>query len=71
MSHLLTEGPCKVELGSGCLDGNESIGQSGNERGLADELRVHIVRYGERFGDDEEPEQTADAHKKLVNHSPL
>lgn len=34
-------------------------------------MRVHIVRYGERFGDDEEPEQTADAHKKLVNHSPL
>lgn len=69
--HPLTEGPSEVELGSGCLDRNEGIGQSCDERGLADELWVHIVCYGECFFDYEEPDQTASTHKKLINHSPL
>lgn len=71
MGTPLTESPCKVELGSGCLDGNEGIGQSAEERGLADELWVNVVGDWERFGDGEKPEHAASTHQQLLAHSPL
>lgn len=50
----LTKCPGKVELGSCCLYREESVGEPGEEGGVADKVVVYVISDRQRPGDDEE-----------------
>ena len=68
---VLTQCPGEVELGPGCLYGEESVGEPGEEGGVADKVGVHVVRYGQRASHSEEEQHAATADQQLLTHSGL
>lgn len=58
--------PGKVELGSCCLYREESVGEPGEEGGVADKVVIYVISDRQRPGDEEEEGHAATAHQQLL-----
>lgn len=68
---MLTQCPGKVEFRSCGLNGEESVGEPGEEGGVADEVGVHVVRYRQGPSHGEEEQHTAAADQQFSTDSML
>lgn len=65
-SMALTQRPGKVELGPRGLYGEEGIGESGKEGGVAYKVLVHVVANGQSASHQQEEEHAAAADQQLA-----
>lgn len=62
---MLTQCPGEVEFGPCSLNGEERIGEPGEKGGVADKVGVHVVRYWQCPGHNEEEEHRAAADQQF------
>lgn len=65
-SIALTHRPGEVKLGPRDLYGEEGIGESGKEGGVADKVLVHVVPNGQSASHQQEEEHAAAADQQLA-----